>query len=84
MLITGASAGIGAASALLFAKAGCSLVLLARRADKLQAVKAEAEKSLQASGKEGKVLCIEADMQKAEQLDKVLDQVKGAGLKVDM
>jgi len=38
VLITGASGGIGAEAALLFAKAGSNLILLARRQDKLTAV----------------------------------------------
>jgi len=41
VLITGASAGIGRACALLFAEQRCSLVLVARRFDKLQDVEKE-------------------------------------------
>ena len=41
VLITGASAGIGAATALAFADEGARLLLAARRADKLSAVAAE-------------------------------------------
>ena len=36
---TGASGGIGAACAWSFAEAGCKLVLLARRAEKLEEIK---------------------------------------------
>ncbi|KAI5124552.1 hypothetical protein M0805_003074 [Coniferiporia weirii] len=50
ILITGASGGIGAATALLFAKAGSNLILLARRADALQKV-VDAVKAVQGSGK---------------------------------
>ena len=43
MLITGASSGIGAAVARHFGAAGCKLVLVARRAAKLEALRVEIE-----------------------------------------
>ncbi|KAH6918600.1 short-chain dehydrogenase [Coprinopsis sp. MPI-PUGE-AT-0042] len=54
VLITGASAGIGAATAILFAKGGSNVILLARRADALAKVEAKCKEAHQASGlKEG-------------------------------
>ena len=45
IVITGASAGIGAATARRFTKDGCHLVLLARRKDKLEALHQELGKN---------------------------------------
>jgi len=59
MLITGASSGIGAATARAAAKEGYRLVLAARSADKLQALKAEL-------GGDGEVLIVECDVQKGD------------------
>ncbi|MCH6554534.1 MAG: SDR family NAD(P)-dependent oxidoreductase, partial [Acidobacteria bacterium] len=44
-LITGASQGIGRATALLFAERGARVVLAARSADKLAAVEAEVKQA---------------------------------------
>lgn len=76
-LITGASAGIGASTARLFARAGSNVVLVARRADRLAEVKADCEKV----GK-GKVVVVEADMQDRESLNGIVGKL--GGLKVDM
>ncbi|KAF7304866.1 Short-chain dehydrogenase/reductase family protein [Mycena kentingensis (nom. inval.)] len=54
VLVTGASSGIGKATAILFAKAGSNVLLLARRADALETVKRACEEAHKASGlKEG-------------------------------
>lgn len=82
-LITGASSGIGASTAVLFAKAGSNVVILARRANNLAEVKAKCEAAFKEFGhKEGKVITIEADMQKREDLNNITDKLEG--LKVDM
>ncbi|OWT42194.1 malonic semialdehyde reductase [Cryptococcus neoformans] len=83
VLVTGASAGIGASTAELFAKCGSNVVLLARRVENLQAVKAQCEAAHKESGiKGGKVVVIEADMQKKEHLDAVPTKLEG--LEVDI
>ncbi|WWC61284.1 uncharacterized protein I303_103865 [Kwoniella dejecticola CBS 10117] len=84
VLITGASAGIGAATSVLFAKTGTNLVLLARRAENLNAVKAKVEEAYKASGKTGKVLVVEADMRKFEDLDKLPGLIEKEGLEIDI
>lgn len=55
-IITGASSGIGRGTAELFAQEGASVVLTARRLDKLQ----EAEKAITAAG--GKALVVQGDV----------------------
>lgn len=83
MLISGASSGIGAATAQLFSRCGSNVVLLARRKDKLAEV-AEKCAALQKEGghNNGKVVTIEADMQDRRSLDNILDKTQG--LDIDM
>jgi short-subunit dehydrogenase len=58
ILITGGSSGIGRASALLFAALGHNVAVTARRADRLEHLKKEAE----AKNLPGKILTLEADV----------------------
>jgi 3-hydroxy acid dehydrogenase/malonic semialdehyde reductase len=82
-LITGASSGIGASTAVLFAKAGSNVVILARRANNLSEVKAKCEAAHKEFGhKDAKVVTIEADMQKREDLNSIPSKLDG--LTVDM
>jgi len=57
-LITGGSSGIGLATAILFAREGAKVAILARRPDKLHEAKAE----VQRAGEPGKVLAIPCDV----------------------
>lgn len=86
VLVTGASSGIGAATAKLFAQAGANVVLAARRADKLSAVREECEAANKAgqSGKGGRYAAISLDMRNTEQIDKVLTQLPDWGKDVDV
>jgi short-subunit dehydrogenase len=68
VLITGASAGIGRETALLFAKEGCRLSLAARRKDRLDAL-AEEVKSLG-----GQALSVHADVSREEQVERLVQQ----------
>ncbi len=65
VIITGASSGIGAATARLLAKEGCKLVLAARSQDKLKALKAELE---------SESLVIPTDISQAKAISAMVEQ----------
>lgn len=66
-IITGASSGIGQATAVTLARAGAAVVLHARRQERLQAVAAE----ITAAG--GHALVVAGDATRAEDLDRLVD-----------
>jgi short-subunit dehydrogenase len=68
--ITGASSGIGAATAIACAKAGMNVALFARRADKLAHV---AELCRQAGGKSTRVIAVEGDVSDPEACKQLVD-----------
>jgi len=74
VLVTGASGGIGAATAILFAKAGANVIVTARRAEKLAEVKEEALKANKegGTGKGGRVEAIVLDMQDKQGIESFL------------
>ncbi|MCK5536127.1 MAG: SDR family NAD(P)-dependent oxidoreductase [Bacteroidales bacterium] len=65
--ITGASAGIGEATAKLLAENGYNLILAARRKEKLEQLKSEIEKNTDA-----KVYCLNFDIQKRKDIEKAI------------
>ncbi|KAJ8700168.1 hypothetical protein PTI98_003220 [Pleurotus ostreatus] len=77
VLITGASSGIGAATALLFAKAGSNVILVARRADALKSVADACVAAHKESGvtQGGKFATIQADVADKEQVASILDKI---------
>jgi hypothetical protein len=77
-LVTGASAGIGAALARELAKHGAKLVLTARRLDRLETLAAE----LTAKGTEVRI--VKADLNDPDAPQKIYDATEGAGLTVDI
>ncbi|GLQ45343.1 oxidoreductase [Dyella lipolytica] len=67
VVITGASSGLGEATARMLASQGASIVLGARRADRIQALAAE----LSASG--AKALAVQTDVTDVEQVKRLVD-----------
>ena len=65
VVITGASSGIGASCAKMFAKEGVSLILAARRRDKLEAVATEIKQAYQS-----KVYLLEMDVRERGEVEK--------------
>ena len=76
-LITGASAGIGAAIARVLARQGVNLILLARRRDRLEALQSELS---------GQVRChvVVADMADLQQIEQAVQQLPEAFSQVDV
>jgi NADP-dependent 3-hydroxy acid dehydrogenase YdfG len=77
-LITGASSGIGEASALALAAEGAYVVVVARRADKLQALLE------QIHARDGKALSIVADMANEPQVKSLVKHVKSQFGQIDI
>ena len=77
-LVTGASAGIGAALARELAGHGAKLILTARRKDRLESLAAE----LAAKGTEARI--VTADLNDPAAPEQLYDATEGAGLAVDI
>ncbi|OZC04001.1 SDR family oxidoreductase [Rubricoccus marinus] len=78
VVITGASSGIGDATARLLAKEGARVVLAARRADRLEALKADIE----ASG--GTALVVETDVTDRAQCEALIQAAMDAYGRIDV
>ncbi len=77
-LITGASSGIGEELARVHAEKGRDLIIVARREDKLEELKAELENKYNVS-----VMTIAKDLTKAEAPNEIYEEVKNSGITVD-
>jgi NADP-dependent 3-hydroxy acid dehydrogenase YdfG len=77
VLITGASSGIGEATALLFAQHGASVAIAARRKDRLD----ELAKKIEGAG--GKAQAIEADVTRKDHAQKAVDETVAAFGRLD-
>ena len=79
VLITGASAGIGEATARAFAKQGVRLILLARRLDRLKLI---ADELKQSDGTE--VCCLEMDLRQYQTIGRVLETLPDEWSAIDI
>ena len=78
-LITGATSGIGKATALLLAENGYSLIITGRRAELLEALKKEAEVKYKTD-----VLALNFDIRKKEEVDSAFNELPERWRKVDV
>ncbi|KAH9901319.1 NAD-P-binding protein [Cubamyces lactineus] len=86
VLVTGASAGIGAATAVLFAKGGSNVILAARRTEALKSVAEQCAKAHKESGLQqgGKFATVQLDVSDKKQVASFLDNVPEDLRKVDI
>jgi short-subunit dehydrogenase len=79
-VVTGASSGIGEATARAFGQAGANVVLAARRLDRLKAVAAE----IDAAGTGAESLVVAADMSRLEDISRLVEQTQAHFGRVDV
>ena len=86
VFVTGASSGIGAAAAQLFAYAGANVVLGARRIEKLASVQAACERANAdgATGHGGRYAVLDVDMRNAQSIESVLQRMPSWASDVDV
>lgn len=78
-LVTGASSGIGAATARALCRAGATVILTARRADRLSQLESELN-----AGRPGSASAATCDVRKASDLARIFDGERSAGRPVDL
>jgi short-subunit dehydrogenase len=80
VVVTGASSGIGAATARAFGAAGCRVVLAARRRERLEALAGEIE----ANAAGAKALPVAADLSRLEDIERLISATLAAFGRVDV
>ena len=78
-LITGASSGIGKATAIEFAKLGANLILTARRVEKIQELASQLEQEYGV-----KVLALKLDVQDSAMVEKTITNLTGIWQEIDI
>ena len=78
-LITGASSGLGVEFARQLAARGCNLILVARREDRLQAVRAAIQAQYDVE-----IKIVVADLSSSEAVQALHDEIRADGLSVDI
>jgi 3-hydroxy acid dehydrogenase/malonic semialdehyde reductase len=84
VVITGASAGIGAATALLFAKAGSNLILLARRTEPLNKVAEACSAVIKDANHNARVFVLQFDVSDKAQVAGLLEKIPEGLREVDI
>ncbi|MBL7996550.1 SDR family oxidoreductase [bacterium] len=79
VLITGASAGIGEATAIAFAEQGARLILTARRKDKLDILAKSLKEKFDAES-----LCISLDVTRQKEVQKTIDGLPASWSEIDI
>ena len=74
IIVTGASSGIGLASATRFASLGAKVVLAARSIDKLEKIAKEINEKFNSQQSTSKVFCIKTDVTKEEDCKNLVEQ----------
>ncbi len=80
VIVTGASSGIGAATARAFGRGGARVVLAARRLERLQAIAAEIE----SAGAGAETLVVAADMSRHDDISRLVEQTHARFGRVDV
>lgn len=80
VVVTGASSGIGAATARAFGQAGARVVVAARRLDRLEALAAEIE----ALGHGAQALAVAADLGRREDCERLVEHAMGRFGQIDV
>jgi 3-hydroxy acid dehydrogenase/malonic semialdehyde reductase len=80
-IVTGASSGIGASTAILFARAGANVVLLARRKEALDSVAEQCAAAAKEMGQSPQIIVRTLDVNDRAAVDALVPALKEAGVK---